>query len=231
MPYAKSIARKEFILRTGSIQKICQNATPKSIGVSSPDIELLYQAAIFKTSAFIEEYLKDIISDWFHRAAINGFTAASLPDDLKWFSIVNAHLHEYEHFFYSKDEKRLINGIKNTRQNQLLDDTSSLNGLIHPDTILSGRKYPSTKNIKRLFARIGIANIFNLIDRREHCAFEPIIQSFLDIREAIAHQSPPSLTITDIISQIGNVQRFISAIDRELFSHVTRCHGNICWNI
>ncbi len=231
MLYAESIARKEFFLRTEGILKICQNATPKSIGVPSPDIELLYQAAIFKTSAFIEEYLKDIISDWFHGAAINGFTAASLPDDLKWFSIVKAHMKEYEQFFFSKDEKRLISGIKNTSQNQLLADASPLSGLINPDTILSGRKYPSTKNIKRLFARIGIDDIFKLIDRREHRAFEPIIQSFLDVRQAIAHQNPPELTLTDVVSQISNVHSFIAAIDRELFVHVTRCHGNICWKI
>ncbi|MCX5825336.1 MAG: HEPN domain-containing protein [Deltaproteobacteria bacterium] len=229
MPYATSLARKEFLLRTNSILKICRNETARRVGLPSPAIELLFQAAIFKTSAFIEVYLNDIISDWLHDISIKGFTAVSLPEDLKWFSIVSAHIKEYEKFFVNKDEERLINSIKNKRQNQLLDNASSVSDLIHPNAVLGGRKYPSTKNIKLLFVRIGISDIFHLIDRRGHCAFQPIIQSFLDIRQAIAHQSPPALTLNDVTSQTHNVQRFIAAIDRELFSHVIRCHGNVCW--
>ena len=76
---------------------------------------------------------------------------------------------------------------------------------------------------------MGISNVFNNADKRAKRSYEPIIQSFLDIRQAIAHQNPPDLTYNDVKHQLSNIKSFVSTLDRILFSHVSSIHGVECW--
>jgi hypothetical protein len=190
---------------------------------------LLLEAAIFKASALLEEYLSSVISDWLSAAMNQGQQSGSLPEELRWFVVSNAHRSEYEKYLNSRDETVLIRSLIAKQQNRLLSNAESLTGLIVPNSIIGDRKYPSPRNLKRLFYRLGVPNIFNRVDKRAHRAFEPILQSFLDIREAIAHQAPPALTLVDVENHFGNLQSFVSALDKEFCSFVCSKHGSNCW--
>ncbi|MCK4825000.1 hypothetical protein KA005_55135 [bacterium] len=229
MPYKSSLSRKDFIQETNQILETSRKASLKKTGIPNPAIDMILQAAIFKTSAHLEEYLKSTVSDWIFNALENDSSAKTLPDELRWFFISNSYLNEYKRFIYTNDESRLITDLKVKKENLLHDDSQAISGLIHPMVILGNRKYPSIKNIKSLFNRIGISNIFQKIDKKTHRAFEPILRSFLDVRESIAHQNPPNLTLKDVVDHIRNIQILVSAIDRVLFSHVVACHGSQCW--
>ncbi len=229
MPYKKSLARKNFLHETDSILQTSRKSSYKKAGISDPAIDMILQAAVFKTSAQLEEYLKNAITDWLFNVKNNGYSANDLPDNLKWYFICNSHLTEYRQYIYNSDEKKLIDNLKSKQQNLLFDKTQSLADIINPLAVVSDRKYPSVRNIKRLFNRIGIPNVFHQVNRRSHRPFETILQSFLDIREAIAHQHPPNLTYDDVRDHTRSIQSFVSVMDRILHSHVISFHDGRCW--
>jgi len=190
---------------------------------------MLLQAVIFKTCAQLEEYLKAVIIDWLSHATSRNYLAGSLPDDLRWFCVSQAHLAHYKHFMDTADELKLVDGLKEKAQNRLLDDKGPIDRILIPISVVGDRKYPSTKNIRRLFDRIGLRNVFDLVNKRTHRDFKLVLQSFLDVREAIAHQAPPALTYVDARVHTRNVQCFVDAVDRILYSHVMCYHGCDCW--
>lgn len=91
--------------------------------------------------------------------------------------------------------------------------------MLNSAVIVGNRKYPSVKNIKAIFNRIGVPNIFHRLNAITKRDSEKVLQSFLDIRQAIAHQSPPNLTYPDVRSYIRNVQGIVRALDRILYTH------------
>lgn len=229
MPYAKSLALKGFYSETNAILLASRNASYKKSGIPNPALDMILQAAIFKTSAYLEEYIKNCINDWLHTAIQRNCISSSLPDELRWYCITKEHLGAYKSFINNSDESRLLSAIKSKPINKLLDDNCPIKNLINPLGVVGDRKYPSIRNLKRLFTRIGISNIFDRVNRKTKKNYIPLVQSFLDIRQAIAHQGPPNLTYIDVKNYIKNIQGFVSAIDRILFSHVSNCHGMHCW--
>ena len=229
MPYAQSLARRDFFIETENNLKIARQATLKKNAFPIPMTDMLLQAVIFKTCARLEEYLKDVISDWLFSAIEKKHFAVSLPEDLRWFCVSKAHLAHYKNFINLPDEIQLLEGLKRKPQNGLLDDSGSIEGRLDPLVVVGDRKYPSVKNIRQLFVRIGLRNLWDMVNRRTRRDFAFVLQSFLDVREAIAHQAPPPLTFVDVRSHIRNVQSFVNAVDRILYSHVLRHHGRKCW--
>jgi hypothetical protein len=90
-------------------------------------------------------------------------------------------------------------------------------------------KNPSPKNLKILFNRLGLKNIFNVINKLGKKDYELVLRSFLDIRETIAHQQSISLTIEDTKRNFSNIKDLIDKIDRASFSHVCKESGINYW--
>ena len=229
MPYIKSLSLKGFLEETKCILQTTRKISYKKADIPHPVIEMVLQAAIFKTSAQLEEYIKSSIYDWLHIAKRENCTAGSLPDELKWFFISKAHVGAYKSFINESNESRLFNLLKAKRENHLFDDSYSISNIVTPSSVVGDRKYPSVKNIKSLFYRLGINNVFADVERKTRRQYAPLLKSFLDVRETIAHQNPPDLTYNDIRYHVKNMQGFVSALDRVLFSHVVLCHGVQCW--
>jgi hypothetical protein len=218
-----------FLQETQGLLKTSREASYKKSKIPYPAIEMILQAAIFKTSALLEEYIKNSINDWIYLAHKENCSAGSLPMELRWYYISVAHVDAYRSYINNKDEKRLLTNLISKKENCLFQDNHTIKKIIKPSIILGNKKYPSVKNIKRLFTRLGIGNIFPKIDKKTKRQYEPLVKSFQDIRQAIAHQNPPDLTYNDIKNHINNIQGFVSALDRVLFSHIVSYHGMKCW--
>ena len=229
MPYARSLARQDFLRGTQHILQVTRQATLKKTGLPTTVTDMLFQAVIFKACAQLEEYLKDVISDWLFNAAKRKCFASSLPEDLRWFCVSQAHLAHYRQFMNTPDELRLVDALKGKVQNRLLDDQAPIDGTLFPQSVVGDRKYPSTKNIRTLFNRIGLRNVLDLVNKRTRRNCVLMLESFLSVREAIAHQDPPALTYADVRTHTRNVQRFVDAVDHILYSHVIFHHGCDCW--
>jgi hypothetical protein len=230
MPYTASLSRSEFLKQTDELVLHAKTETNKKLGtMPAPVMQLLFQSAIFRTSALLEEYLKDSISDWLSLADKSGLTCSSLPVNLKWYLVSNAHSPAYKEFYYLNDEKKLLEKLDAAPPNIILSASSAITGILNSFIVVGNRKYPSIKNIKTLFNRIGISNIFHRLDAITRRNSEMLLQSFIDIRQAIAHQSPPRLTYPEVKTYIRNVQGIVRALDRILYAHVIAHHGKNCW--
>jgi hypothetical protein len=228
MPYSISLARQQFSVELALMLSTCKSASLKRSGFSNYAKEMLYQAAIFKASAFLEEYLKGVIDDWIFLIISNNYKCQNLPENMKWFFVTNSLESGYKSYFYQPNELILINSSKRNPHFSLLSSGDIPKKLLNTDKI-TNKKYPSVKNIRSLFIRIGIENIFSLIDRKLRTNSSLQLESFLSIREAIAHQAPPSLTYNDIKKYLDDLKVFVGVIDRVLYSHVLRYTGNNCW--
>ena len=229
MSYSNSLSLKDFRTEIKSILSTSRNSTYKYINLSTPAKEMIFQAAIFKTSALIEEYLKNIIYDWIYNIKKNSLTADTLPENLRFYFLSYKHLGAYQSFIQNKDERKLINKFKENSVNNLFYDDQILSNEINARDIIQANKYPSVKNIKKLFQRLGVKNVFDLVSAKTKKQFPQSLQSFLDVREAIAHQNPPQLTYNDVKNNIETVDKFVSALDRIFFSIIIKNQGEKCW--
>ena len=230
MPYIRSLARKDFIVQTNDLLQHAKYTNVTGISSVNASVEqMVMQAAIFKTSASIEEYLNTSITDWLNLADCAANNSSSLPDNVRWTIISKTHLQSYKNFIYQPNEKKLFASLGAAYCNTLLIDSNPLGGKIITNIVTGDRKYPSVKNVKSLYFRIGISDIFQKANQVTRKNIDNILKSFLSIREAIAHQSPPNITYTDTKRHLKNMQSFIGGLDRVLHSHVIKHHGSACW--
>ena len=111
----------------------------------------------------------------------------------------------------------------------VVDSTQTLMHHIDSKIIVNDKKYPSPKNLKILFNRIGIKNIFSETDRFGRKDYELILRSFLDVRETIAHQESTDLTFEDVKRNFKNIIDLLDKIDRISFRHVCKISGKKYW--
>jgi hypothetical protein len=97
-------------------------------------------------------------------------------------------------------------------------------------SVYADRKYPSPKNLRRLFNRLGLPNIFALLNRLARRDTEALLTSFNDLRTEMAHSGMPvGLSSGDIRHRIKDVQLVVGCIDRTFYSHVCGPVGFQCW--
>lgn len=229
MAYSRSLARQDFLKNILEIQTVSRKADYKKSNVPESALEMIYQAAIFKACAYLEEYLKSIIQDWLYLVEQNGYTCAQIPNNLRLFLISKGQEGAYKAFIFQGDEKALLKKLDKNKYTPLLNLASPVKGLLDTNLVVGDRKYPSIKNIRRLFVRIGINKIFEDMQRRYSVNHTKPLQSFLDVREAIAHQNPPNLTYADVKMHLEHLRKLVNDLDRTIYSHVVRETGLDCW--
>lgn len=231
MTYRRSIARKEFDKKTQSMMIVSRKIGRSGSRSNSSVRQLVFQATIFKISAYIEEYLKIAIENWVSMLRKNQKHTGHVPMELRSYLFWVSSRSILGDSFDGSNEKKFIESNDFKHDSFIFSlDSAELPNLEIAKTILSGKKYPSPKNLEHLFRRIGISSIFSEIDKRGRRNYRDILQSFVDVRAAIAHEDSPYLTLEDIERNISNITEVIQLIDRILFSHVVKYSGNDCWN-
>lgn len=91
------------------------------------------------------------------------------------------------------------------------------------------QKYPSIKNIMTLYNRIGIPNIFSVLSALKHRDYKNPLNSFLSVREAIAHQGAGAVTFNDVKNHIEFINELIYMFDKELYKNCCRVAGASFW--
>ena len=232
MPYIKSKARKVFEEQIDIIINIIKK-TFSNNHIDSDIKNYIIGHAVIITSGKIEEYIQDILSDYFHNLNSNNIKTNLLPDELRAFLFSEVNLIDsYKHFVISNDERRLIE----TLSNRINSDNFAFmyNGLNIPNIvaakIYAGVKYPSPKNFNRLFRRLGIKNIFNEINKSSHADLKSTLKSFNDVRTELAHNGILiGKNDKDIKKLLRDIKKFISHIDRALSRHTFTISGATTW--
>lgn len=228
MPYAKSVYRKDFEARVRDLLNEAKNAQrlPHERAVIR---DMVFQCAIFQTSAALEVYIKLLIEGWVFALKTQN-KSTDLPVLPRGFLIASRFRKHFDHFAYTGDESQILKSISREYHAwPIFDSDFPLPPYFDGKLFHERTAYPSFKNLKRLFLRVGIDNFQSQMDRLLRSDVETLVENFQSIRTALAHSSPPSLTLLDVRNNLTDMERLVRCIDRVFFRHVARHGGVVCW--
>jgi hypothetical protein len=232
MAYRRSRARTQFDAEIREILRIVGEAHSKKCS-SAAVREYALCNAILLTSAKLESYLEDLVADWAASIRSKGITTERLPRRTRAFllnqpTIISA----YRRFFAEEDEAALLTKIETTIAQAQYEFALDGRGLpvFHAKVLYADRKYPSPKNLRRLFDRLGIENIFIELNKLAKRDAEGMLTSFNDLRTELAHVGMPvGVPATDIKNRIRDTAAMVGYIDRVFFRSVRASVGSDCW--
>lgn len=234
MRYRKSNARRIFEGHIDYLKGVVSKAFSDLPGVADSDCrQFVLGHAIILGSAKFEDYIQDILTRFFNNLNANGVQTHNLPKELRAFLFNdNITAYAYRQFAVSNDEEKLLQSlipmIGNDRLTFMRDGAPA--PTIYASKIHSGVRYPSPKNILRLFRRLGIRNIFHEINRSSHTDLQSKLQSLNDTRTEIAHIGRlVGSNDRDVKRLLNEYKLIIEHIDRILFKYACQISSPSCW--
>lgn len=230
MPYSKSRARKEFEVESAKLVKLAKKVSYKSSPLTYDHKQLINQSCIFLLSARIEDFTKNLVEDLIYSYRTNGAILRHIPKNTRTKALLDKQVHHFRNYYNSSDERTLLRNISvENIYYQIADDNVAFSTQIHASNIIGTNKYQSIKNLKILYNRIGISDITNDLNRKAKKDVKTGVESFLSLRESIAHQGAPAITFGDIERHFNNINEVINYIDRIVYSHIFKESGGIYW--
>lgn len=229
MRYIRSSHRNSFDERVRFL--ITKARRAERLRASDADIrDMVFQSAVFLTGAATESYVRLLVETWVQKIRLNG-RGLHAPGMAGAYIASRRLTDAFARFHFSGDEKLLCKSIQGERDLwPLLAGSGNLPHFFEGKVLLDGVTYPSSKNLKRLFARLGIENMTDRLSRNLSRDVEILIENFQGIRTALAHSSPPTITINDVETLLSDSKALVGAIDRIFHSHVMRHGGPTCWS-
>ena len=232
MAYKASLARRSFEQQSKIYQSTLKIAAAKSI---DPSIrEYVVAAAVFLGHATLENYIKEIFDAIAKAFCSTGVISSKLPQELRIFTLSKSANWElnYLNFNFSGDEGRLLANLAQVFKNKklpLINDADHAPKITGSE-ILSGKGYPSIENLEKVFARIGINNLFDRINKILKTNGKFLLKSFSDKRTELAHNAVmPGTNVQDIINELKKINFLITAIDRICYAHVSKHVTQRAW--
>lgn len=231
MPYSKSRARRDFETTHTELLSLATQISYKKVNLCYDHKNMIFQSSIILLCSALEEYLRICIDDIFYKYKTNGALLSEIPLSPRTFSLFQKQKPIYEAFIHNRDETKALEklNISNYFLYGVINNNEILTNHIDAKSIVNDKKYPSPKNIKILFNRIGIKNLFSETNRIGRKDYELILRSFLDIRETIAHQESTDLTFEDVKRNFRNIKDLLDKLDRVIYKHICAVSGQRYW--
>ncbi len=230
MSYKKSRARVTFEANAASLLRLCRFASLKKNGFSYDHQNLIFQSAVFRVCAAIEEYLKTFSEDLLFSYTSQGAKLAQLPSNVRASNLLNRQTEIFKSYILNGDEISTLKRLQpSTNTYRVCIDGDLLVKQIGKNDILGTKKYPSLKNLKIIYNRLGIPDIMTEAHKRGKKDYTTRHESFLSVREAISHQLPPPLTFQDVNRHFENVVELLNQFDRITFSHISKISAKKFW--
>lgn len=230
MPYSKSRSRQAFESNLRRLRELSKTASYKKSKFCYDHQNLIYQSAIFLACASIEEYLKNFFEDLVFEYNNNAAVLSNLPSNLRALRLLKMQNNILKVFFLNGDEFKSIEAIKKSWDNyKVTNDSELLSSHITSHLIIGTNKYPSIKNLRLLYNRIGVNDVLNKISVKGKKDYKSQLESFLSVREAISHQAAPTLTNDDVKRHFKNILDIINQLDRIKYSQIVKVSGRIYW--
>lgn len=191
---------------------------------------MIFQAAIFQTSAAIEDYLKSMFDDWVFNAKRLALNSSTIPMRVRSSMAAQIIAKPIYRFAADNDEAELLRRLEQQGALwDLLHGGAAIPAYVEGSHVYKDRKYPSPKNIKVLFFRLGVDDVFGRASHILGQDAEMRLVSFNSVRTALAHAQPPQLTYLDVKRNIVSVQSVIRAFDRIAHKALTSHLGQPAW--
>jgi hypothetical protein len=191
---------------------------------------MTYQSAIFQASSTLEEYLKQIFDHWLFELKRHSRPGSSIPSRTRFSYLGREFSDSFSRFVHSGDEQSLAQKLQ--ERSNIMDFAMGRSGILPHLTgeiAYKDKKYPSPKNVRALYARIGCDNIFDQLSRTLRTDAVLKLQAFNDLRTSIAHGTPPSLTLIDVRRNLDDVATIIKALDKISHREFSRDFGGGVW--
>jgi len=191
---------------------------------------LAFQGVILLTCSALENYFKSLIDDWIFSLKSKGATVKNIPIKTRKVIYLRSQASIFKSFSFNGNEHEASSKLKfDTLAFIVLSDSASLPAYIKGNHIYGNKKYPSVDNVKKMFSTLEIENIFKVINVRYKRNYELDLESFLGVREALAHEFPPSVTYKDAKRHLVNIQKVVKKIDYIAYSFLSKSSGYDYW--
>lgn len=222
----------DFEQKVEELSNLAQVISYKKVKISYSHKNLIFLSTVVLLSAALEEYFRCFVDDLFYRFKVGSAPMTALHPNTRTYAILSRQQEAYRTFlFKNMGEIEIMNRLSISRKvlYEILDDNAEYTNHITAKEIVQGKKYSNTRNIKILYNRLGISDIFAVINKKGHKDYRTLIDSFLDIRTTISHASPMSLTILDVRRCLSDINDVVNRLDREMYSHCCKYSGIQYW--
>lgn len=233
MSYCKSTARIDFDLTANYLLEKARQTERIPLATMPQELKILvFQAVLVLLSSNVEEYHRQIIDGWFYKLRMQKAQMGKVPLNTRMLGLLKSTESGVKEYLFKKTSERA--SIENFNKGRLtmskyLNDAELFDMSYLHSTVYGDKKYPSQDNIKTLYNRIGIPNIFGRINAKAKKDYRPSLKSFNDIRESIAHTGSTSVTYEDVKNQKSFICDFIYMLDKELYCHCCSISGSQYW--
>lgn len=234
MAYVYSRARKTF--DTGINDLLVTSKEADTHLCSSARVRALAHAsAVVIANTRVESYLEDLILDWAAAIGNANLTASILPGETRAFLLNGSTIRQaYRKLLLmeqgERDFVRLISSQLGAQGEYRFAIDATIINASHLRPIIDQVKYPSEANLRKLFARCGIADIFTALNAVAKRDVLPLHKSFSDLRTAIAHEGlPVGKNGKDVRDRIREIKMLIGYLDRVFYRHSNAHLGPTAW--
>lgn len=226
--YRCSEARNEALDRLRELKAGANAASVKSVPRSVRD--MTYQSAIFQASSTLEEYIKQIFDHWIFELKKNKLYGKNIPEQAR-LSYLGREMRDMFHDTKSTESEQIFAKRLGNRLDliEFVIGESTIPPYIDGSFAYKDKKYPSPKNIRVLYSRIGCDNVFNKLSMKMKSNAELKLQAFNDLRTSIAHGNPTSITLIDVRRNLDDVALFIKHLDRISHMEFSKEFGGGVW--
>lgn len=232
MTYKKSRSRTEL---ENAIKDIKSHLRLVDNRAANPSVrDYVIAASIFLAHAEIENFIADIISSFANGVQAAITKGSALPGYLQshLFLTKSNSVKIYSGFIAQNSEKELLKAfsaaIKGFAGN-MVDDSRNISPFTGHD-IYGNLKYPSHENLKKIFNRLGVENLFDQLSKILRKDSKAILESLGSLRTQLAHTGTlPGVSCRDVRDRLDDASRFVGALDRIMFSITTKHLGSNVW--
>lgn len=232
MAYKKSQARNTLQFDLNGILAKVKLAEKRSI---DPNIkEYVLAASVFLAHATLENYISDVFSKFANGIHSLSLKGEDLPENLRAHlflkNINKPKIYGAEIGIYSEKEAfAALSKALNGYAGKIIDNSKTIYEITGED-IYTCYKYPSESNLNKIFERIGISNIFNVLSARMNRNAVATLQSLGSLRTQLAHTGQiPGISPRDIKKRLSELEDFVSAVDRTIYKEMVSKYGQNAW--
>ena len=228
MKYMASSPRRAFMKYVKAISRKTKEAS--ILNGMSPELrQMVYCAAIVECSASMECYIENVFCSWIQNAdkyADNG----AIPFTARAFIFGKQCEQSVVTYILKNDDKDFISSMCSADKSYIFDH-EKINKAQIINSAIRDVKYPSVKNIKKLFIRFGINNIFDLMSEKLRTDSKLLLKSLMDIRCSVVHSYPAAEVFSseDVHIHMINSRRIVRSIDSVLHGLIIDTSCSNCW--